>query len=142
RGEPEVAGYQSQRDRLARHPGWVALTSCRNHCSLSNPQIYDRQLHVCENSGDTGHQGQGICKRLLQAAPEFTPEQQLKALTLSTFRALPWNEPFYQRQGFVTLQPAQLSSRLREVLADETQPGLPAARRCAMRLTLSNPGGS
>ncbi|MDP9528416.1 GNAT family N-acetyltransferase [Pseudomonas protegens] len=134
--DAEVADAQSQRDNIRRHPVWVALTADGTRCAFLNAQICDRELHVWEISVATGHQGQGIGKRLLQAAREFALEQQLTALTLSTFRELPWNEPFYQRQGFVTLQPAQLSSRLRQVLADETQHGLPAARRCAMRLTL------
>ncbi len=134
--DAEVADAQSHRENIQHHPVWVALTEDGIRCAFLNAQVCDLELHVWEISVATGHQGQGIGKRLLQAAREFALEQQLTALTLSTFRELAWNEPFYQRQGFVTLQPAQLSPRLRQVLADETQHGLPESRRCAMRLTL------
>ncbi|ROL63365.1 GNAT family N-acetyltransferase [Pseudomonas protegens] len=134
--DAEVADAQSQRENIQHHPVWVAVAVDGTRCAFLNAQICDRELHVWEISVASGHQGQGIGKRLLRAARQYAGEQQLEALTLSTFRELPWNEPFYQRQGFVTLEPAQLGPRLRQVLADETQHGLPAPRRCAMRLTL------
>ncbi|MFJ7146167.1 GNAT family N-acetyltransferase [Pseudomonas protegens] len=134
--DAEVADAQSQRENIQHHPVWVAVAVDGTRCAFLNAQICDRELHVWEISVASGHQGQGIGKRLLQAARQYAEEQQLEALTLSTFRELAWNEPFYQRQGFVTLEPAQLGPRLRQVLADETQHGLPAPRRCAMRLAL------
>lgn len=133
--DAEVADAPSHRDNIRHHPVWVAVTSDDHPCAFLNAQVCDRELHVWEISVARHHQGQGIGKRLLQAARQYAEQQQLEALTLSTFRELAWNEPFYQRQGFVTLRQAQLSPRLRQVLADEAQHGLPAARRCAMRLT-------
>ncbi|CPQ92972.1 acetyltransferase [Bordetella pertussis] len=57
----------------------------------------------------------------------------LPAITLTTFRDLPWNQPFYARLGFATLQADGLNVRLQAILAREASLGLPAARRCAMR---------
>ncbi|PNV97954.1 GNAT family N-acetyltransferase [Pseudomonas protegens] len=131
-----VADAPSHRANIQRHPVWVAVTADDIPCAFLNAEACDRELHVWEISVARGHQGQGIGKRLLQAARQYALEQQLEALTLSTFRGLPWNEPFYQRQGFVTLEQAQLGPRLCQVLADEARYGLPAARRCAMRLAL------
>jgi hypothetical protein len=45
---------------------------------------------------------------------------------------MPWNAPFYQREGFVTLQPGDLSPPLRAILDDEVAHGL--QQRVAMLL--------
>ncbi|WP_025127347.1 GNAT family N-acetyltransferase [Pseudomonas sp. PH1b] len=134
--EAEVADAASHQDNIQRHPVWVAVTADNQRCGFLNAQVCDRELHVWEISVASHHQGRGIGRRLLQAARKYARQQRLQALTLSTFRELPWNEPFYQRQGFVTLEESQLDSRLRRVLADEARHGLPVQRRCAMRLSL------
>jgi hypothetical protein len=57
----------------------------------------------------------------------------LRALTLTTFRHVAWNAPFYARYGFVEL-PADSDGRLKAILIRETAHGLP--NRCAMRFDL------
>jgi hypothetical protein len=61
----------------------------------------------------------------------------LVALTLTTFRDVAWNGPFYQRLGFEELAAHDLSPDLAQILAHEAARGLPGDRRCAMRLDLS-----
>ena len=60
----------------------------------------------------------------------------LTALTLTTFRDVAWNAPFYQRLGFAVLPREAISPYLAGHLRDEIERGLPADRRCAMRLGL------
>jgi hypothetical protein len=57
-------------------------------------------------------------------------------VTLTTFRDLPWNAPFYQRMGFIVLTDDSLDPHLREALQAEIAHGFPAERRCTMGLTL------
>jgi hypothetical protein len=62
------------------------------------------------------------------------------AVTLTTFRDVPWNMRFYARLGFEEIQAATLSPTLRAVLEDEVRRGLDPVRRVAMRWrVLSNP---
>jgi ribosomal protein S18 acetylase RimI-like enzyme len=96
----------------------------------------DNQLHIQELSVSQHFQGQGIGRKLLLTAIECSRKRELNGLTLTTFRDLRWNEPFYQRLGFETLSHAYPDSRLTAVLSNEVAHGLPAVRRCAMRLTL------
>ncbi|MGC5698768.1 GNAT family N-acetyltransferase [Pseudomonas sp. NFXW11] len=132
----EVIASASHARHLQKHPLWVAVNADHQRCGFLSAQVCGRELHIVEVSVASHCQGQGIGKALLQAAIGHAREQGLDALTLSTFRQLPWNEPFYQRLGFITLADAQLGPRLRQVLANETLHGLPAERRCAMRLPL------
>ena len=89
-------------------------------------------------SSSCGRQGlQRLClaRRLLDAAATWAPTRGLKAITLTTFRHVAWNAPFYARYGFVELSATAIGERLRAMVRAEESRGLP--NRCAMRLTLA-----
>ncbi len=96
----------------------------------------DNDLHIQEISVSQQFQGQGAGRKLLLTALEHARKRELHGLTLTTFRDLPWNEPFYRQFGFETLGPAEIGPRLTTVLNNEINHGLPGERRCAMRLKL------
>jgi hypothetical protein len=73
----------------------------------------------------------------MHTAIEHARAQALRSITLTTFREVPWNGPFYRSLGFQVLSPEELEPRLRDILDDETQRGFPAEERCAMRLSIS-----
>lgn len=97
----------------------------------------DQHLHIEELSVSQAFQGQGIGRRLVSAAIEQALALRLNAVTLTTFRDLPWNAPFYQRMGFIELTPAPTAGYLHDTLLVEIALGFPAERRCAMALHLS-----
>jgi hypothetical protein len=55
------------------------------------------------------------------------------SVTLTTFRDVPWNLPFYARLGFAVVPPGQLSDALRTVVDEETRHGLDPRRRVVMK---------
>jgi len=97
----------------------------------------DRCLHVEELSVSRHFQGRGMGRKLLLATIEQARRQQLEAVTLTTFRDLPWNAPFYQRMGFTLLGRDETAAYLIEYLDNEVVHGLPDERRCAMYLALA-----
>lgn len=115
---------------------WVAENTVGQLAGFIRAVEIDHQLHVEELSVSQHFQGQGIGRELLLGVIEHARRQQLEAITLTTFRDLPWNAPFYQRMGFVPLNEMDAGARLIDVLKDEIAHGLPGARRCAMRFTL------
>ena len=96
----------------------------------------EKSLHIIELSVESGQQGKGIGRKLMNAAMEFASKQSLRALTLTTFRDLAFNEKFYQKLGFQTLDPDKISPRLHEILIGEAESEIPAERRCAMLMQL------
>jgi len=56
-----------------------------------------------------------------------------ESVTLTTFRDVPWNMPFYERLGFEVVPTPALSPALRAVVDDETRRGLDPIRRVVMR---------
>ncbi|WP_438301996.1 GNAT family N-acetyltransferase [Pseudomonas sp. NMS19W] len=115
---------------------WIAENTVGQLAGFLRAVEIDNQLHVEELSVSQHFQGQGIGRKLLLGVIEHARRQQLEAVTLTTFRDLPWNAPFYQRMGFVPLNEVDAGPRLIEILSDEIAHGLPGERRCAMRLML------
>ncbi len=99
-------------------------------------QIEDAELHIVEVSVRRQHQRRGFARALIQYAAVEARILGLAAITLTTFRDLAWNEQWYARLGFQTLEEAAIGERLRSLLELEAAAGLPRERRCAMRLTL------
>ena len=99
-------------------------------------EYFAQDLHIWEISVHASAQGRGIGRRLIEAAVTHAREVGLEAVTLTTFRDVGWNAPYYARLGFETQSDDALSPRLRAVLDAEIANGLPGERRCAMRLSL------
>jgi hypothetical protein len=63
-----------------------------------------------------------------EAAAESRP-----AVTLTAFRDVPWNAPYYARLGFVLIEPPDMGPELRALIERETSTIPRDAPRVAMR---------
>lgn len=115
---------------------WVAVDLADRAYGFLSAEVLGSDLHVWTLSVRLERQGRGAGRRLLAAALDGARARGLAAVTLTTFRQVAWNEGFYRRQGFETLGGGDLGKRLERALAEEAARGLPAERRCAMRLRL------
>jgi len=71
----------------------------------------------------------GIGTALVRAVCAWSTGNGYPQLTLTTFRAVRWNMPFYSRLGFVEIPPDKLPPQLAAVVAQEAARGLlPTAR--------------
>ncbi|MFC8720310.1 GNAT family N-acetyltransferase [Kitasatospora sp. NPDC057198] len=94
----------------------------------------DGRAHVEQVSVHPSYAGRRLGARLIDRVEEWAAEQRMPAVTLSTFRSVPWNAPYYLRLGFREVPPADLTPALRELLAEEAAFGLdPADRACLSR---------
>jgi GNAT superfamily N-acetyltransferase len=115
---------------------WIAEGQDASLTAFLSAETFDQDLHIWEISVHATAQGQGVGRQLINAATQHAHLNRLNAVTMTTFRDVGWNEPYYARLGFETLSEDALSPRLRAVLDAEIGNGLPAERRCAMRLAL------
>jgi GNAT superfamily N-acetyltransferase len=94
-------------------------------------------MHLVEMSVRREVQGRGIGRALLSAVLESALEAGCTTATLTTFKDVPWNAPFYASMGFQEVGGGNMPDHLRDALAAEAARGmLPMDRRCAMQLTL------
>ncbi len=91
-----------------------------------------RELHIWEFDVDPDFQRRGIGAGLIRACQIDARNTGFASLTLTTFRDVPWNAPFYARLGFEEVIALDAHPRLAGVLALEADNGLPPERRCAM----------
>jgi GNAT superfamily N-acetyltransferase len=96
----------------------------------------DGLAHLFEISMHPAHGRRGIGSRLLEAAIGWARTRNYGAITLSTFRTVRWNGPWYARHGFRELATAALTPGLQELRRREQAAGLDVDQRCFMRLDL------
>ncbi len=133
-----VMSEDDHRRFIGQGTAWVAQAPGGPLCGFLVAEIFGCELHVWELAVDACFQRMGLGRRLMDAACSHARDADLTAITLTTFRDLAWNAPWYARMGFREA-PAPPGSRLRAVLEAEIQHGLPAQRRVALRLPM--PGG-
>lgn len=95
-------------------------------------QPFGRELHLWEMDVLPAFQGRGIGAVLLRACLIDAENAGFRAVTLTTFRDLPWNGPFYTRLGFIEVEDLAAHPRLAGEIAEEIAAGLPEGRRIAM----------
>jgi len=82
------------------------------------------------------HGRRGIGARLVGEVCAWAARRGFAELTLTTFRDLPWNMPFYARLGFVEAPVAELRPEVAAVFRAEAERGLDPKRRVVMRRAL------
>lgn len=99
--------------------------------------VVDGNGHLHELDVHPDHARQGIGAALVEATVDWTNERRFEWLTLTTFRHLAWNAPFYARHGFCEFADELLGPELLELREEEAEDGLDATKRLAMRLDVS-----
>jgi N-acetylglutamate synthase-like GNAT family acetyltransferase len=112
---------------------WVALLD-DVVVGFAHVRVIERDAaHLEEIDVDPQHGRQGLGTRLVLHVCDWAAGNGYESVTLTTFRDVQWNMPFYARLGFETVPNAQLTPSLRSVVEDETRRGLDPTRRVAMR---------
>ncbi|MFC7547646.1 GNAT family N-acetyltransferase [Plantactinospora sp. GCM10030261] len=112
---------------------WVAADGADLPVGFVAVDVVDDCAHIAQISVRPEHMRRGIGRRLLDHVERWASDSGLRAVTLTTFREVPWNGPYYERCGFRALPPEELSPGLVAVLAAEARLGLDPATRLAMR---------
>ena len=116
---------------------WVAVAPDGTLVGFALAHRVDDAAHLHELDVHPDHARRGLGRRLIEAVARWAREEGLRAITLTTFRAIPWNGPYYARLGFRTLADDELSPSLRAIRLAETAAGLADTERCCMRRELA-----
>jgi GNAT superfamily N-acetyltransferase len=99
--------------------------------------VHNDSAHLQEMDVHPDHARQGLGRVLVFQVVSWAQTAGFSSLTLTTFRHLPWNAPFYANLGFLEVPDHDLSPQLRAALANDAAGGLDPSKRVAMRLELS-----
>lgn len=129
----ETTSQADLEDAERRGHLWVALADDVPvgfaHVTVLEPGI----AHLEEIDVHPEHGRRGLGRRLVITVCRWAAANGYSWVTLTTFRAVPWNMPFYARLGFEEIPQEELNPALLSVIDDETRRGLDPRGRVAMR---------
>ena len=96
----------------------------------------DGQAHLEQLSVAPAHGRRGLGAALVSAVVAWASALGAPAVTLSTFRDVPWNGPYYERLGFEVVDETAWTPALQAVRAHEAAEGLDVSGRVIMRRRL------
>lgn len=129
----ETTSQADLEDARRRGQLWVALAE-DVPVGFAHVEVLEAGVaHLEEIDVRPEHGRRGLGTRLVMTVCGWAAINRYSYVTLTTFRDVPWNMPFYARLGFEQIRPAELSPVMQSVIHDETRRGLDPGRRVAMR---------
>lgn len=119
---------EAQRERRL----WVALTADAPVGFALVTMIAQNHPHLQEMDVLPGHGRRGLGTALLRAVCAWASEKGYREITLTTFRSVAWNMPFYGRFGFVEVPGELQGPELKAIVEDERSRGLDPLERVVM----------
>lgn len=133
---PLVAGNVPDQEALRRSHGRGLVWVAEQHGKVAGyivAAVVDGNAHIEQVSVAPAHARQGVGRRLISHVEEWGRCSDRPATTLTTFRNVPWNGPYYEKLGYRELLAVEIGSELAAAMAHEASlPGIDASRRCAM----------
>ncbi|HXQ18471.1 MAG TPA: GNAT family N-acetyltransferase [Acidimicrobiales bacterium] len=128
--------------RSGRQPAvvWVAG---RPPVGFAWVELLDGQAHLEELAVLPEHGRAGLGRALVAAVADWAAGAGFEAVTLCTYRDVPWNGPFYARCGFEVLARRHWTPGLRQIRRAERRAGLDHhGARVVMTRRTAAPSGS
>jgi GNAT superfamily N-acetyltransferase len=112
---------------------WVAVDDDDHPIAYLVSEVVDGCAHIEQVSVAPAHARRGLGAALIDHLARAAAAEGLAALTLTTFRDVPWNGPYYERLGFVVVEPEDQGPELAALVAEEAERIPGEAPRVAMR---------
>jgi GNAT superfamily N-acetyltransferase len=124
RNRTEQRTHGQNRSPPCRGRLWVASTGNIPVGFALVKMLADDLPHLEEIDVDPSHGRRGLGTALVRAVCKWATVSGYVMLTLTTFRAVAWNLPFYARLGFEEIPRETLRPELAAVVSEEADRGL------------------
>lgn len=140
-GMPEIADDDPlPTDVLAEYQrhgrAWVAVDTADHVVAYLISDLVDDNVHIEQVSVHPDHSHRGVGRSLIEVAAAQAAATDVRALTLTTFRDVAWNAPYYSRCGFRVLDESEWTPGLRAIRDREAAHGMDRWPRVCMLRTL------
>ncbi len=116
------------------HRCWVAVDDDGSIIGFAVAWMVDGEGHLDELAVAPAHGRRGVGRALVDEVVAWTVAQELPSITLTTFRDVPWNGPYYEKLGFRVVSP--LTPALQALVDEQKAWGLEPSLRVVMRRSL------
>jgi GNAT superfamily N-acetyltransferase len=128
----EVTSLVELREAQALGHLWVALGDDGPVGFAHVKMLETDRAHLDELDVHPDHGRRGLGRGLVRTVCDWAAAEGLGAVTLSTFREVPFNRPFYASLGFEEILPHDVTPALAAVREHERVRGLDLERRLLM----------
>lgn len=111
---------------------WVDADRTGTVAAYLAAELVDGAAHIAQVSVDPRWAHRGVGRELIDHLAAWAGTRDLPAVTLTTFRDVPWNAPYYTRIGFRVMSSDEIGPELRSTVAREAAAGLDPRTRVAM----------
>jgi GNAT superfamily N-acetyltransferase len=115
---------------------WIAVDSHEIVVGYAIAREVDETLYLQQIDVEPEHGLRGIGTALIKTVCAWAKQQGYSIVSLSTFRDLPWNAPFYSKMGFHPVDEAELTTGFQQIRLKELEAGLPIVDRVIMYFNL------
>lgn len=98
---------------------WVAVDADDRPIAYLISGVVDGCAHIEQVSVAPPHARRGLGAALIDHIAAAARADGRRAVTLTTFRDVPWNAPYYERLGFTVVEPADQGPELAALVAEE-----------------------
>ena len=112
---------------------WVICTLDDQPVGMALTSEMGGEMHLEEIDVLPAYGRQGLGSRLLKHVCDRALEKGFRSITLSTFRDVPWNGPFYRKHGFCDLDENEWAVYMHGLRVNEIRCGLRVDARVFMR---------
>lgn len=132
-GPPDHASLAAH---IASRTLWVAQLESGLVVGYAAASIVDGEGHLDQVSLIEAAAGHGIGRQLVERVGAWARSLGMHAVTLTTFRDVAWNGPYYERLGFSIVEEAECGPELLALRVRERTSWLEIMPRVAMRKRL------
>ena len=122
RGRPTSAAEYLE--VVARGHLWVVETAEGQAVGVAIADRLDGGAYLAEIAVHPSHAGRRLAARLIAEIEKQAAAEGCRRLFLTTFDAVPWNRPYYEKLGFAVLAEDEAGPQLRAIRAGERKRGL------------------
>jgi ribosomal protein S18 acetylase RimI-like enzyme len=116
---------------------WVAVDLDEKVVGYAIAREVDDTLYLQQIDVHPEHWHRGIGSALVNTVCDRAKQQGYRIVSLSTFRDIPWNAPFYSKLGFHPVNETELANGFQQIRREELKAGLPISERVIMHCVLS-----
>jgi GNAT superfamily N-acetyltransferase len=117
---------------------WVAIDLHELVVGYAIAREVDNTLYLQQIDVAPEHGRRGIGTALVKTVCTWATHQGYAIVSLSTFRDIPWNAPFYSKLGFRPVDEAELTTGFQQIRCKEFEAGLPVSNRVIMHRKLKH----
>ena len=115
---------------------WIAVDRADTAIGYAITTEVDDTLYLQQIDVEPAYGRKGIGSALIHTVCDWAKSHGYLVVSLSTFRDIPWNAPFYAKLGFYSIDESELTPGFQQIRLKESEAGLPISERVIMQRQL------